>query len=185
MRSLSLLLVAATGAAACQQSRDSTEPEATGSPAEQVGRPGSQPAAPGPAAGSDIPPAFPAIEGEIVLGEGLGADAVTETDVIFVMARTEDGDLVATELIEDARPPAAFHLDRRDIMVHGEGTHPPYRLSARLDRDQDAMTRGDDDLYALHEAPLQGGETGIRLVLKRKPDDALHGGGAASQPASK
>lgn len=184
MRTLTLTLVMGGVAllSACQQ--QGSEPNPGPKEAEQqVGRPGSAPAATAPS-GETIPRAFPALEGTIVLGEGLEAESVKPTDVIFVMARTQEGgNLVATEIIENIEFPARFSLDEKDIMVHGEQTHPPYMLSARLDRDQDAMTRGDDDLYALHETPLQGGEKGLKLVLKKKPADALHGGGGMPMDA--
>lgn len=126
-----------------------------------------------------------------MLADDLPPDLIREDDVIFIMARTQDGGhLVATDIIEEVKMPASFRLDSDDIMVHGRDTHPPYMLSARLDRDRDAMTRGEDDLYAEHAQPLQGGESGIELVLAKKPKgadspsekkmpkDAIHGGGS-------
>jgi len=161
---------------ACKPTRELPEPSPKN--AEQVERPGSAPAvrdeAPSPA--SQGAP-FAAISGTIALAPGLDRDVIRDGDVIFVMARTQEGgDLVATEIIESVELPATFRLDDADIMVHGTQAQPPYMVSARLDRDQDAMTRGDDDLYALHETPIRNGAEGLELVLMKKPADAIHGG---------
>jgi hypothetical protein len=181
------LVLVAGGLVACQENGADTTPKTTKAAAEkaerQAMRPGSQPAEGAPAA-ENIPAAMPKISGTIVLGEGLSADTVKDTDVIFVMARTrEGGNLVATEIIEDVKFPASFSLDEKDIMVHGKQTQPPFMLSARLDRDQDAMTKGSDDLYAMHGTPLKGGETGVKLVLKKAPGDAVHGGSMGDMPS--
>lgn len=187
MRNLTLFVgLAVAPLMACQD--DATHnPKTDKEAAEQAERPGpragSQPAEGAPEA-ADMPTAMPELSGTIVLGEGLSDDTVKPTDVIFVMARTQEGgNLVATTIIEDVKFPASFQLDEGDIMVHGKQTKPPYVLSARLDRDQDAMTKGPDDLYAIHAAPLKGGETGVELVLKKAPNDAVHGGSTTDMPS--
>lgn len=173
MRSSRVLLLSL--AAACVDDAAAPPVSPPGDHPKQVGRPpsrGSGPASapgsrPGPSDGK-APTTFAGISGTIRLGEGIGPGDVGAEDVVFVMARTaEGGQLVAVELLSDLSFPMTFHLDAADVMSHGAPPEPPFRVSARLDRDQDALTKSVKDLYALHEEPVDGGAEGLVLTLQR------------------
>ncbi|NJK89296.1 MAG: hypothetical protein HC923_07735, partial [Myxococcales bacterium] len=112
------------------------------------------------------------------LGEGVTAADVGEGGLIFVMARTTSGQLVATEALGELSFPVRFELDATDIMAHGQAVTPPFALSARLDKDRDAMTKDAGDLYAEMASPVGGPASDLKLVLKKAAP-----AGAASQPA--
>ena len=184
--------------------------------------PGSQGAAPGsrPAAGAAsnpsgeaanphgdafanaAPPGAP-FTGLIKLDEGLGEAEVKPTDVLFIMARESQGGGLAGRLMAVQRQggvqfPLRYEVGGKDVMVPGLPFAGPFIVLARLDRDGDPMTRGEDDLYGAFPQPVTAGQEGVHIVLKRgapktipapqgvRPPTALPAApptGAASQPA--
>ncbi|MEQ9496829.1 MAG: hypothetical protein RIT81_08220 [Deltaproteobacteria bacterium] len=154
-------------------------------------------------------PAGAPFSGLVKLGEGLSPDDVKPTDVLFVMARESQGGglagrLVAVQRFAPVQLPKAYELGPGNVMVPGIPFTGPFIVTARLDRDGDPMTRGEDDLYATIPEPVKTGTEGQHLVLKKgiaKPVPAPPGakappkmpkpqpvrpasqpGGAASQP---
>lgn len=134
------------------------------------------------------------ITGLIKLDEGLGPDAIRPTDVLFIMARESQGNgnfgrLVAVKRVAPVELPARYELTAQDVMVVGTPFTGPFIVMARLDRDGDPMTRGEDDLYAHLVDPVNPGQEGVHLTLKKGAPKTIgapaHGphGGPATQPA--
>lgn len=136
-------------------------PAPSSAPASQ---PGSQPAAAAEPQGAPF-------TGEVSLGEGLSAADVKGTDVLFIMARESAGGgpgrLVAVQRHASVTLPQAFTVAPTDVMVPGMPFTGPFVVMARLDRDGDPMTRGQDDLYASAEGPVMAGQGAVKLVLKK------------------
>ena len=126
---------------------------------------------PGAAPGADHPPhdapppaaAGATIAGTVVLAEGTAAP---EGGVLFVIAHPEGvdrGPPVASRRLLGTSFPATFTIGPGDVMMGGPfpGT---VTLSARLDADGDAGTRGADDLVG-SAGLVQGGAQGVEIVL--------------------
>jgi hypothetical protein len=134
--------------------------------------------APGPSgmqgeAGGELPPGHPAIGGErtpgdipfdpssMVKGE-LRLDAkvkskVQDGDVIFLMARVADaagepGQLLAVKKLAAGRWPQEFELDGRDAMMTGTKMQGRVVITARVDKDGDAISKNPGDVTGKSKA---------------------------------
>lgn len=206
-RSLTACLAVTFVAAGCKQASEADAPTPPPSTSKQAAQPASQPAAaPHGAVGSDAPPGAP-FSGLLKLGDGITAEDVSPTDVLFVMARESQGGglagrLVAVQRLGKTEYPMRYEIGPKDVMVPGIPFAGPFIVNARLDKDGDPMTRGPDDLYAFYPDPVKPGTEGVHLVLtkgapktvKAPPGAKAPGsrgaasmpagqGGAASQPA--
>lgn len=112
--------------------------------------------------------------GLLKLSDGLKPDAVKDSDVLFIMARTrmpdgKPGQLVAVQRHGKVAYPFRYEITSKDLMMPGTPFSGPFLVQARLDRDGDPMTRGADDLYAEFDGPVNGGQEGVHLTLGPAP----------------
>lgn len=110
--------------------------------------------------------------GLIRLEEGLKPEDVKRTDVLFVMARESQGNglagrLVAVKRLADVEFPVRYEISAADLMIPGLPFAGPFVVTARLDRDGDPMTRGEDDLYATYPDEVQVAQEGVHMTLKK------------------
>ncbi|HPG25314.1 MAG: hypothetical protein H6748_07375 [Spirochaetaceae bacterium] len=119
---------------------------------------------PGPAASGA------AIEGRIELPGEL-ALARPDGGVLFVIARPQGargGPPLAVLRIPSPEFPLDFRIGPENVMIPSMRFEGAISLSARLDADGNAMTRGAADLSSPVEEPLSPGATGVRLVLSER-----------------
>ncbi len=108
-----------------------------------------------------------AIEGRIELAPEL-AGARPEAGVLFVIARhqgTQGGPPLAVLRLPNPEFPLEFSIGPENVMIPSMRFEGAISLSARLDADGNAMTRGSDDISSQVEEPLAPGATGVKLVL--------------------
>ena len=106
------------------------------------------------------------IEGRIELPDEL-ADRL-DTAVLFVIARpqgVQGGPPLAVLRIADPKFPLDFSIGPDNVMIPSMRFEGAISLSARLDADGNAMTRGAGDILSQVEEPLSPGTTGIKLLL--------------------
>ncbi len=83
--------------------------------------------------------------------DGKLKDKVKTGDVIYLVVRgagdgTTPGPVLAVKRLEATTFPMPFQLDSRDAMVVGTQLKPPVVVSARVDKDGDAMTKNPGDV---------------------------------------
>ena len=108
-----------------------------------------------------------AIEGRIELAPEL-AGARPQAGVLFVIARhhgTQGGPPLAVLRLPNPEFPLEFSIGPENVMIPSMRFEGAISLSARLDADGNAMTRGSDDISSKVEEPLAPGATGVKLVL--------------------
>ncbi len=136
-------------------------------PAQAASKPAqatSQPAA-AANAGSQAP-----FSGLIKLDEKVDAKSVGEKDVMFIMARRADNNqLIAVQRVSNIKFPQRYEMGPKNVMMPGIPFTGPFKVSARIDRDGDPMTKGVDDLYAGFQGTADAGQNGVHLVLKKLP----------------
>lgn len=118
-----------------------------------------------PSAGGSTP-----IEGSIEIAAEL-AGQLPVGGVLFVIARPQGvraGPPLAVLRIPEPSFPVSFRIGPEDVMIPSMQFAGAISLSARLDADGNAMTRGAKDLSSAVEEPLEPGATGVRLVLSEK-----------------
>lgn len=121
--------------------------------------PGGPPAAPTAAAGAGGEP----ISGTIRLAEGMTPPAGA---VLFIIARRgEAGPPLAVKRVVDASFPLDFRLGPEDRMIEAMPFEGPLRVTARVDGDGNASSRGPGDLQGQVALPVATGTTGLELVL--------------------
>jgi hypothetical protein len=106
------------------------------------------------------------IEGRIELSGDAPAGGV-----LFVIARrqgAQGGPPLAVLRIGDPSFPLDFSIGPDNVMIPSMRFEGAISLSARLDEDGSAMTRGAGDLSSAVEEPLSPGTTGVRLVLSEQ-----------------
>lgn len=116
----------------------------------------------GAAAGGAAP-----ISGRIELPAALAGQRPAGA-VLFVIARPQGqagGPPLAVLRIPDPSFPVDFEIGPGDVMIPSMRFAGPISLTARLDADGNAMTRGASDLASEEASPLEPGATGVRLVL--------------------
>lgn len=124
---------------------------------------GAPPAAPAADRGSDSDAA--PLRGTIRLSEEL-ADRVPPGAILFLIARTGPaGPPTAVKRVADPRFPLDFELGPGDRMIQSLPFAGPFRLTARIDADRNAMTRNPGDLAGEAEGFHAPGADGIELVI--------------------
>jgi hypothetical protein len=113
--------------------------------------------------------AAPPLTGEILLAPEL-EERVPEGAVLFLIARIPgSGPPVAVKRISAPKFPLAFELGPADRMPHDLPFEGPFRLTARVDADGNAETRGDGDLRGTAQGTHEPGATGVTILI----DEAL------------
>lgn len=165
-------------ASACNESINivpSSAPGPQGTPSHAASQPSAAASGLGGAnphaAFPDTPPGA-SFSGLVKLGEGLSEADVKPTDVLFIMARESQGGglagrLMAVKRLGQVQYPLRYEIGGQDVMVPGLPFAGPFIVTARLDRDGDPMTRGEDDLYGTFPAEVKAGQEGVHLVLKK------------------
>ncbi len=123
-------------------------------------------AAPSPATGSG----GGAITGEITLAPEL-AMARPDQGVLFVIARPQGatgGPPLAVLRIPNPDFPLSFSIGPENVMIPTMQFAGAISLSARLDADGNAMTRGAGDISSVVVEGLAPGATGIELALSER-----------------
>ncbi len=108
------------------------------------------------------------IEGRIELASELARPAAA---VLFVIARpqgSEGGPPLAVLRIPNPEFPLEFSIGPDNVMIPSLRFEGAISLSARLDADGNAMTRGSGDISSQVEEPLAPGATGVTLLLNER-----------------
>jgi hypothetical protein len=106
----------------------------------------------------------PPLSGQVLLAPEL-AERVPEGAVMFLMAWPPDaGPPVAVKKIPSPEFPLSFELGPDD-RLHDMPFEGPFKLSARLDADGDAATRGAGDLQGSAQGTHQPGATGVTILI--------------------
>lgn len=127
------------------------------------------------AEGSSVAPASATggaepISGRVELAPGL-AGARPAGAILFVIARPQGargGPPLAVLRIPQPEFPYAFQIGPADVMIPSMRFEGPISLTARLDEDGNAMTRGENDLSSEPAEPLTPGTVDVALVLGRQ-----------------
>jgi len=135
--------------------------------AERTVTPPSQ-AAPTPTGGRGAAPVSEsgaAIEGRIELAPGL-AERIPPGSVLFVVARSANpGPPLAVKRIVSPSFPFEFRIGPEDRMMQNMPFVGPIEISARVDRDGNAMTRDPGDLESDPATGIQPGATGLVIAI--------------------
>ena len=110
------------------------------------------------------------IQGRIELAPEL-ALARPDAGVLFVIARpqaVQGGPPLAVLRIPNPEFPLEFSIGPEDVMIPSMRFEGAISLSARLDADGNAMTRGSGDISSQVEEPLAPGATGVKLFLTER-----------------
>jgi hypothetical protein len=110
------------------------------------------------------------IEGRIELAPNL-VSARPAGGVLFVIARpegTRGGPPLAVLRIDSPNFPVSFRIGPDDVMIPSMQFAGPISLTARLDADGNAMTRGAGDISGAVSEALTPGTTGVTLVLSER-----------------
>ena len=110
------------------------------------------------------------IEGVIDLAAEFKAVRPT-TGVLFVIARSQGargGPPLAVLRIPSPDFPLEFSIGPENVMIPSLQFVGPISLSARLDEDGNAMTRGAGDISSATQESLSPGETGIKILLSER-----------------
>ncbi len=122
-----------------------------------------------PGAGSPSAEGEP-IRGRIELAPGLEG-AQPADGVLFVIARPQGvsgGPPLAVLRVPDPRFPLEFTIGPENVMIPSMRFQGSLSLTARLDADGNAMTRGEADLSSAVEGPVLPGASGVRLLLSER-----------------
>jgi hypothetical protein len=109
------------------------------------------------------------IEGRVELPDE--AAGRPDSGVLFVIARpqgVQGGPPLAVLRIADPRFPLEFSIGPDNVMIPSMRFEGAISLSARLDADGNAMTRGTEDISSQVEEPLSPGTTGVKLLLTER-----------------
>lgn len=107
------------------------------------------------------------LAGQLLL-DGKVKGSVSPGDVLFLVARIDDGSerggmILGVKRFVAGSWPIDFELDGRDAMAPGTKFEGKVLLSARVDKDGDAMTKNAGDVLGV--AHLTIPQSGIKLVL--------------------
>ena len=156
---LARIFPAPAGGVGSAESQGSGEPDRTALPPSRAE--GSEQVA---AVGSDP------IEGRIEIPPEL-AMARPDGGVLFVIARPQGargGPPLAVLRIPNPEFPLDFSIGPENVMIPSMRFEGAISLSARLDADGNAMTRGAGDLSSVVQDSLTPGATGVQLLLSEK-----------------
>jgi hypothetical protein len=115
-----------------------------------------------------VPPGGASITGTIHLAAGASADAASSA-TLFVIARPagrSGGPPLAVVRHSSPSFPFEFEIGPDNVMIPTMRFEGEITLTARLDRDGDAMTRGADDLEATSPRSAEPGASDVRLELR-------------------
>lgn len=110
------------------------------------------------------------ISGRILLAPEL-KDARPGGGILFVIARPQGargGPPLAVLRIPDPSFPLDFTIGPENVMIPSMRFEGAISLSARLDADGNAMTRGAGDISSETQEPLSPGEGGVELLLSKQ-----------------
>jgi hypothetical protein len=110
------------------------------------------------------------IKGEILLAEELSM-ARPDGGVLFVIARPQGargGPPLAVLRIPNPSFPLEFTIGPENVMIPSMRFEGAISLSARLDADGNAMTRGAGDISSGTKEPLSPGAAGVVLLLSER-----------------
>jgi cytochrome c-type biogenesis protein CcmH len=94
------------------------------------------------------------------------ADRVPGGAVLFLIARgPQPGPPLAVKRIPAPRFPLDFELGPDDRMIAAIPFRGPLTLSARIDADQNAMTRNPGDLQGAAATPVEPGARDVSIVI--------------------
>jgi cytochrome c-type biogenesis protein CcmH len=87
---------------------------------------------------------------------------------LFIIVRRGAGPPLAVKKIERPAFPLAYSLGQEDVMLPAESFTGKVTVTARLDKDGDATTRGPEDLTGDHrQSPVPVGATRVDIVIDR------------------
>lgn len=110
-----------------------------------------------------------AVRGKVHLADGVEP---VRGAVLFVIARSRGavgGPPLAVMRIANPQFPQAFELGPDQVMIPTLSFEGPLSISARLDADGNAMTRGPDDPMTVSDTAAVPGDLGIDLRLEANP----------------
>jgi len=112
------------------------------------------------------PAAKTVLSGYIDLAPEVAKDA-DPLAVIFVIAKTEDGKIVAAgKLLPPFQFPVHFELTTEDVMIPGTALKGPLVLTARLDKDSNANPPQEGDILGkADQASVPVGASDVKIVL--------------------
>jgi hypothetical protein len=112
-------------------------------------------------------PAGRTLSGTIEL-EPRVATLTAPSDVVFVIARDpdRDGPPLAVQRLTGNAYPLRFVLDATSAMLPGTPLTGPVQLIVKVDKDGDAGTAAEDDLIGFTEAPVEMGDSDVRIVVE-------------------
>lgn len=122
------------------------------------------------AAGVSGPAGAAPIAGTIDIAPEL-AGAAPAGGILFIIARPQGavgGPPLAVVRVPDPSFPLSFQVGPENVMIPSMQFRGPISLSARLDADGNAMTKGAEDLSSATESALSPGATGVQLLLSEK-----------------
>jgi hypothetical protein len=133
-------------------------------PAPRATMPLGPPEGAGARAGTSAPSGEP-IRGRVIAGPGV--DGGGGEGVLFVIARSQPaGPPLAVKRLPVGPFPLEFEIGPSDVMIQGLPFAGAITLTARIDRDGNAMTREPGAAVAALAAPVQPGATGVELLLE-------------------
>jgi hypothetical protein len=107
------------------------------------------------------------IEGTVELAPDL-ASRVPAGAVLFLIARTaERGPPLAVVRVTDPQFPLPFSIGPENRMIQSMPFAGEIRISARVDSDGDAASRGPGDLQGAVETPHNPGDRGVTLLIDK------------------
>jgi hypothetical protein len=154
--------------------------------AERAARPSpGLPPPPGQLSSAPAAPAAPAaqaaapIRGSVKLAPEL-SESVPPGAVLFLIARgPSPGPPLAVQKIADPKFPLEFSIGPEDRMMRDMPFVGPISISARIDADGNATTRGTGDLQGESPGNYQPGATGVDVLIDELQSDAT------SEPAAR
>ena len=112
-----------------------------------------------------IDPGAP-LAGKLLLADAV-KDHVAKGDVIFLVARQDDGSekgsIVAVRKLTAGDWPQPFQLDGRDAMSAGTKFEGKLVVTARVDKDGDAISKQPGDVLGVTHT--EAGRSNVQLVL--------------------
>lgn len=113
------------------------------------------------------PPPQDRLSGKVRLADGLVADTQGTLFIIARRAAEGGGPPVAVRKTSAAALPMDFSLGDKDMVMGGAWPEQIW-LQARIDRDGNPMTKGDDDLESPMLGPIASGAADLDLVISPK-----------------
>jgi len=105
------------------------------------------------------------VQGTIEVAPEL-ADRIPDGATLFVVVRTSDtGPPTAVKRFESPSFPFEFSVGPEDRMIEAMPFQAPLRLTARLDVDGNARTRGPGDIQGSYPDPVAPGDKSLELSL--------------------